>query len=110
MKLIEPVTFDLPYGDITVRVRMDKHGLRMWKRSVGNLDGPRAYDQYIDSTWESIGNSGTCYAGSQSGHFQRGPASGRAGLNYLTKAKTRKSRFTEEETVADVQTGTPTKA
>lgn len=102
------MVFDLEHDDTTLRIRMDKSGVRIWKRAVGNLDGPRAYDPFIEASWEKMGQAGTCYAGSQSGHFEKGPASGRAGLNYLTKARVRKSRAcTEKEVAFDIQPGKP---
>jgi len=103
------MVFDLPYKDIILRVRMSKTGIRLWKRSTGNLDAPRAYDPFIAVDWDKVALAGTCFAGSQSGHYERGPASGRAGLNYLTKAKVRKTRKSVEEEPINVQTGTPTK-
>ena len=100
VKLDEPLTFDIPYKDITIRVKADKEGMQLWKRGKGNLDAPRALDKTVEVEWidigkiaeikwEDVGNAGYCYSGSRSGIKEgRGPAASRGGLHYLThKAK-----------------------
>lgn len=89
IRLDEPVTFDLPYHEkkaepVTLRVRIDRDGITLWKKAQGNLDQPRQLDKFIQLTWEAVGKTGFCYAGTRSGHEQRGPGAGRAGLHYLT--------------------------
>ena len=89
VNLKEPIVFDLPYGDVILRVKIDKDGITFWKRAAqGNLDEPRRLDKMIKVSWVKIGEAGTCYVGSRQGHEERGPANPRVGLRYLThKAK-----------------------
>ena len=87
IKLDNGFVFDIPYEDITVRVFIDENGAMFWKRAQGNLDFPRALDKTIEISWKKAGESGTCYVGSRGGRFERGPASTRLGLHWLTHRK-----------------------
>jgi hypothetical protein len=81
-----PITFDIPYKDVIVRVKIEKTGIKFWRRaSQGNLDEPRALDKTVEVKWEDAANNGYCYSGTRTGIKEgRGPASSRGGLHYLT--------------------------
>lgn len=81
----EGIVFDLTYGDVILRVKIDKSGITFWKRATqGNLNEPRKLDKIIKVSWEKVGEAGTCYVGTRRGHEERGPANARVGLRYLT--------------------------
>lgn len=79
------IVFDLTFGDVILRVKIDKEGITFWKRATqGNLDRPRKLDKMIKVSWDKVGEAGCCYVGSRQGHVERGPANARVGLRYLT--------------------------